>query len=393
MSLETTDTGEQRGGSTAGRSVVVDGRMLSQPQCFGIARVIVEMLKHFPSDTTVPVKLLVPDHVPERFSLSQLPNTVETVVCTSPVAAPYRFRGLAATLRRLNAGVFFSPYHALAPLWVPCPLVVAVHDCIFESDLRLTNGRARQLAYMANTARVLRQAVAVAVPSVATAAAIPGYYSSIPPVTVCRNGVDPASFVPAGPATIEEARRTLQLPDRFVLHVGSRRPHKNQAILLRALAQMDPSISLVLVGRLDPRANDPVDGLISDLGLVDRVRVLDGIPDDLLVATYQAASVFAFPSLAEGFGLPPLEAMAAGVPVVASAIPVVAEVCGNAGLLVSPYEPGKWVSALTELIESEELTKKLVERGYHAAANAGWESGAARLFDLLHRTAEGSIRR
>ena len=102
----------------------------------------------------------------------------------------------------------------------------------------------------------------------------------------------------------------------------------------------------MIVGAVDPRFRDPLPSLITDLGLLSRVRLLPDVPDEWLPAVYRAASVFAFPSLAEGYGLPVLEAMAAGVPVVASDIPALAEVAGSGALLVPPRDVAGWASAL-----------------------------------------------
>lgn len=367
------------------RGVVIDGRMLGQPQCFGIARVILEMVAHFPA-SDVPVRLLRPPVLPDWMSFDRLDPAVDVILTDVPVTAPYRVAGLTRLLRRLDAGVLYEPYHALAPLWAPCPMVVTVHDCIFEGDLRLTGGRARQWAYRLNTARVLRRAAAVTVPSTATAAAIGGYYRTVPDVTVCPNGVQSDAFR-TDRAAVDRAREELGLPERFVLNVGSRRPHKNQAVLVRALALMDPGVSLVLVGRPDPRAHDEVAAVVAELGLAGRVLELEAVPDHLLAATYRAAGAFAFPSVAEGFGLPVLEAMSAGTPVVASAIPVVAEVTGDAAVLVAPHDVRAWATALGAAVDDAALRATMIARGTAVAAAATWSRGADRLFALLAEVA------
>jgi glycosyltransferase involved in cell wall biosynthesis len=369
-------------------SIVIDGRMLGQPQCFGIARVILEMVAHFPAAGGTPIRLLRPPVLPGWMSFDRLPPFVDIVTSNAPITSPHRISEVSSQLRSLNAGVVFEPYHALAPLWAPCPIVVTVHDCIFEADLRLTGGRAKQLAYVANTARALRRAAAVAVPSTATAAAIGGFYRKVPPVTVCPNGVDATAF-DVDEAATDRARAVLGLPDRFVLNVGSRRPHKNQAVLLRALALMDSSVSLVLVGRPDPRVEDEVGRLTDELGLRGRVREIETIPDDLLAGTYRASGAFAFPSVAEGFGLPLLEAMAAGTPVVASALPVIAEVTRDAAILVSPHDPATWATTLTGVLNDRELRRTMISRGTRVATSAGWTVGAERLHALLTRVATG----
>jgi glycosyltransferase involved in cell wall biosynthesis len=378
--------------SRARSRIVVDGRMIGQDQCHGIARVTIEMLRHFPAPSDspahsdIPVTLIVPTDLGGRFSLDGLPDTIDVVPCSAPVGAPYRVVELTRLLRKVNAGVMFSPYHALAPLYTPCPLVVGVHDCILESDRRLVPGRVARSGYIANTVRVLRQAAGVVAPSQATASTLGAYYRNLPPVTVCRNGVAPAQFATEEGATspsVRELRLQYGLPDRYVLHIGSRRQHKNQSVLVEALSSLDPDVGLVLLGHRDPRVHDPVDGLIQRLGVQDRVHCLDSLPDAAMPALYQGAAAFAFPSTAEGFGLPPLEAMAAGVPVVASSIPAVAEVCGDAAILVSPYDAAGWASNLNRVLSDRALRDRLVLAGRAAAEQAGWETGAHALHALL----------
>ena len=365
--------------------IVVDGRMIGQDQCHGIARVTIEMLRHFPAHSDIPVTLIVPTDLGGRFSLDGLPSSMDVVPCAAPVGAPFRVVELTRLLRRVNAGVMFAPYHALAPLYAPCPLVVGVHDCILESDRRLVPGRVARAGYIGNTVRVLRQAAGVVVPSQATASTLGAHYRKLPPVTVCRNGVAPAQFSSqsADALSLRELRLQYGLPDRYVLHIGSRRQHKNQSVLVEALSSLDPGVGLVLLGHRDPRVHDPVDGLIARLGVQNRVHCLDSLPDAAMPALYQGAAAFAFPSTAEGFGLPPLEAMAAGVPVVASAIPAVAEVCGDAAILVSPYDPAGWASSLNRVLAERALRDQLIAAGRAAAGQAGWDTGAHALHALL----------
>ena len=116
------------------------------------------------------------------------------------------------------------------------------------------------------------------------------------------------------------ARARYQLPERFILAVGAHRPHKNHEVLVRALAAVPGDVGLVIVGYFDPSFRDPLPGLIAELGLESRVTLVPEVAEEWLPAVYRAASVFAFPSLAEGYGIPVLEAMAAGVPVVMSNI-------------------------------------------------------------------------
>ena len=371
------------------RPVVIDGRMIFQDQCHGIARVTIEFIRNLPAGGEREVVLvLAAGQQQDRFDIGDLGEHVTIEYCTSAIGRPWELRDLHRLLRRVDAGVFYAPYHALAPLRVPCPLVVGLHDCILESDRRLSGSFARATAYRANTMRTLRQAVAVVVPSQTTAALLPAFYGRVPPATVCPNGVDPM-FWQVGESAVAAARATFGLPERYVLHVGARRLHKNQSVLVEALAAMSEDVGLVLLGHHDPRIVDPLDELAARLGVSSRIVAVDDVDDAQLAALYAGAGVLAFPSVAEGFGLPPLEAMAAGVPVVASAIPVVAEVCEDAAVLVSPFSADQWACALQEVLDSPALRDRLVQDGAKVAAAASWQVGAARLYELLDDAAAG----
>lgn len=127
-------------------------------------------------------------------------------------------------------------------------------------------------------------------------------------------------------------------PGRLVLAVGAKRPHKNQAVLVRALRELPGEWSLVLAGHAEPYEHQ-LRTLAAELGVGERVRFLDGVTDAQLEGLYAAADVVALPTLAEGFGLPLLEALQRGKPIAASDIPVLHEVGGELPAWFDPHDP------------------------------------------------------
>jgi glycosyltransferase involved in cell wall biosynthesis len=172
----------------------------------------------------------------------------------------------------------------------------------------------------------------------------------------------------------EDFLSSNSLPSRFALFVGNIKPHKNIAGLLRAFAivrKKDPELSLLYVGQKDNFLTgfSGMQGLLESLGLRDSVFFTGIIDDASLVAIYNSAQVLVLPSFYEGFGLPPLEAMACGCPVVSSDIPSLREVCMDAALYVNPYSDEEIAGAVLRITADAggDLRQRLVESGYKRA--------------------------
>lgn len=187
-------------------------------------------------------------------------------------------------------------------------------------------------------------------------------------------------FHPAPPAEVEAFRRRQGLPERFVLYQGTLQPRKNVEALVRAYALLRSQGSddhiLVLAG---PRGwqYEPIFELTRQLGLEGSVTFPGFVPDDDLPLWYSSATVFAFPSRYEGFGLPLLEAMACGAPVVSSNASSLPEVVGDAGLLVDPSDVEGLCSALRRVLEDEPLRQALSAAGQARARTFSWRRTAS----------------
>lgn len=204
-------------------------------------------------------------------------------------------------------------------------------------------------------------------------------------------GVKPerVRVVPLGPghgfapvedaAVIEGVLTRLGVRPPFVVAVGRGYPHKNAAGLLRAfsvLRRFAPDVTLVLIGDRY-RTADPLSHLVEELGLGGWVTWTGFLPAAELNAVYSSAAAFAFASLAEGFGLPVLEAMACGAPVVASGRTAIPEVVGDGGVLVNPESPEEFAAALTRVILDDALRDDLRARGSERVKRFSWERCAA----------------
>jgi glycosyltransferase involved in cell wall biosynthesis len=206
----------------------------------------------------------------------------------------------------------------------------------------------------------------------------------IPPdmITSIHLGVDHGLFKIYPSDALEACRRDLGLPEKFILFVGTREPRKNLGRLVHAYAELpDPmqsEFSLVLVG---PRGWGESDSRGKKLG--SRVIVLDYLDPQKLALAYNLASVLIYPSLYEGFGLPPLEAMACGCPVVVSRAASLPEVCGEAAYYVDPEDVSSIAEGTNRVLSEEALKKSLISNGLERAKLFSWEKTARKTLDVF----------
>jgi glycosyltransferase involved in cell wall biosynthesis len=200
-------------------------------------------------------------------------------------------------------------------------------------------------------------------------------------VEVLYSGVD-ARFRPEGEAREREwLQARYGIGDQpYVLSVGTLQPRKNYIRLIRAFANLKPETSLVIAGGRGWLYED----IFSEAERHgDRVRILGFVDEADLPALYRSAALFAFPSLYEGFGLPVLEAMACGVPVVCSNASSLPEVAGEAGLLVDPLDTDGLAEAMRRVLEDSGLRREMIARGVAQAARFTWERAARQLVDVF----------
>ncbi|PRX44290.1 glycosyltransferase involved in cell wall biosynthesis [Prauserella shujinwangii] len=267
--------------------------------------------------------------------------------------------------------------HAPTPLAPPrAPrgrsLSVTVHDTVPWTHPETLTPRGVRW-HRAMIGRAARGADALVVPTEAVRGELAGFAAGPAPVHVVGHGVTtlPVAEPPAG------------LPPRYVLAVGTLEPRKGIDVLVAAMALLaEPEVPLLLAGQPGWGGLDPL-ALAREHGLGEhRVRVLGRLSDAELAAVLRGASVLAAPSLAEGFGLPVLEAMAAGVPVVHSDAPALAEVAGGAGRMVPRGDARALATALHEVLSSGPLAAGLAAAGRERAAAFSWRRAALAVWRL-----------
>jgi glycosyltransferase involved in cell wall biosynthesis len=285
---------------------------------------------------------------------------------------------LPVLLRRLRVDVLHSPHHHTPALAPGVRRVVTIHDVTFML-LPDRYPLSRRLYMETLTRASARVADAIITPSqvvrdeVVERLGVPAERVVVIPYAAAPQ------FTPVDEPTIEALRQKYRLPDRYVLSVGSLEPGKNRARLFLAYARLRAEglddCPLVVVGQPAWRYERDVE-LTGGLGLRDLVRYLGYVPSEDLPGLYSGATLFAFPSLYEGFGLPVLEAMACGTPVVASSTSAIPEVAGDAALLIDPRDADAIAEAMSRLLADEVLLGQLRARGLERASRFSWERTA-----------------
>lgn len=366
--------------------VGLDARKLRD---FGIGTYLRGLLRELPA-LWVPGELVIYLPTEAERRASPLAGVPGVTLAVEP-AAPYSARELVALplqMARHRLALFHAPHYVLPPLR-PCPAVVTVHDLI---HLRFPEQLPSPLASL--YARVMfriavRSARLIIAVSEATAREL-GERLGVPParVRVIPNGVDDRFRPAADPAGLTPLLARLGLERPYLLFVGNPKPHKNLPRLLDAFAGLDPKLGRLVLAGIPERDREAVSRAVAARGLGERVRVLGVLGEEAMPALYQGAELLVFPSLWEGFGLPALEAMASGTPVIAAARGGLPEVVGDAGLLVDPTDIDALRAAMYNLLSDFSHRGELRARGLARARLFSWRR-VAEATAAVYREARG----
>jgi glycosyltransferase involved in cell wall biosynthesis len=336
---------------------------------------------------------------PDELTVKEIAQTVTFPVFIRPVESlPFHQRfhrkGFLAndtqTLRRI---LYFARREGIdllhnvafvGPLASTCQFIVTVHDLSFlfypHSFRSLRRSYLRVFARM--SVRRARRVIAV---SESTKHDLVEVYGISPArIDVVHNGVD-GSFQPLPADQVAAFRQQSGLPDRFVLFVGTLEPRKNIVRLIEAYARLPKGRPpLVLVGGKG-WFYDEIFGRVETLELTDEVHFAGFVPAEDLPLWYNAADLFVYPSTYEGFGLPPLEAMACGTAVITSTASSLPEVVGKAGHLVDPTDTVALATAMEQVLGSRDLQEQMQAAGLVQAAGFSWKKAAQQTVDSYRR--------
>jgi glycosyltransferase involved in cell wall biosynthesis len=274
----------------------------------------------------------------------------------------------------------YDLYHAgafVAPVLLNTPMVVTVYDLTFmRYPERLTSARRLYLrAFTEFTCKRARRIIAISESTkqdIVDLLGIPAEKIDVTPL-----GYDRDVFYPLSSAAIDAFRNEKGLPERFWLYLGTIEPRKNLVTLIEAYAKLPESerLPLILAGGKG-WLTEPIFEAIERHHLSDSITLPGFIPTDDLALWYNSAECFIFPSVFEGFGLPILEAMACGIPVITSNVSSLPEVAQDAGMTLPPHDIDIWADALQKAFHDRDWRLAASERGLVIAQDFTWEKTA-----------------
>ena len=373
--------------------VGLDGSPLSD-QLTGIGHYTFELGRalaiNFPSDQfeLVSPKPFHPQIV-EQSERDRLPNLEFINPTSSNVRGRWWSFDLPRYLKRAGLDLFHGTNYEI-PLWRRRHTVVTVHDLssiLYPKLHRKPLARRMRL----RLPLAVKMARAVITPTEAVRSELCSHLNVKTNRVTAIHEAPRQNFRPMSPDESFGTRTRLGVEDDFLLFVGTLEPRKNLLTLLKAFAEVlrDSRFrpQLIVAGG-EGWLMEETFAFVRAAGIADRVKLIGYVNDDELRALYSSCRAFIYPSLYEGFGLPPLEAMACGAPVIGSRIAALTETIGDAAMLVDPLDVPSLGAAITDVCENEKQRKKMIAAGPARAAKFSWEK-AARLTHEVYRQVVG----
>ncbi len=324
--------------------------------------------------------------------IGPLPPTFQTIPFTQPDTTARGYFEFRLILRRLECDLVHIPHLFWMPRALPCPYAITVHDVLDHMSRTREKSGFRRSIHFHLTRRVLTGAARIFAVSQFTKSELEKLFG-IPPrrVEVIYNAVDERflhGHATAADRELIEQRYQVNYP--FLLYAGRISPHKNLVRIIEAFSALKaelakdnkfPDLKLIIIG--DELSKHPdLRRTVIKSGVQNDVRFLGFVPIEVLRIFYDMAKIFVFPSLYEGFGLPPLEAMVHGTPVVTSNTSSLPEVVGNAAVLVNPENVFEIRRALHRVLVDQLLRERMKQRSYEQSQQFSWEKSAKRVLQV-----------
>jgi glycosyltransferase involved in cell wall biosynthesis len=382
----------------------IDARFLAHPQRGGFKTYTENLIAALARVDQENEYILYLDRVPQSpATVPSCPNFSVRVVPGQLPLIGMLWREQVALARQIaqdQLDLFHSP-NLTAPLKPACPLVVTIHDMIWRFPEKFSSGKVRspkrklmEWYYRWVTQFAAQHASAIITVSHAAKQSIVKHLKLDEQRIFVTHEAASAIFRPINEAKrIDAVRHKYNLPAEFILAIGSADPRKNIQTLVQAYALLAPALRakhrLVIVWTHSFLAGE-LEHVIQTLRLNGQVQFLSSVSNEDLVLLYNAAALFAFPSRYEGFGLPLLEAMACGTPVIAANNSSIPEIVGDAAILFDAENAPAQAEAMTRGLSDAALRTRLIQQGIARAASFSWERCAGETLDVF-RYARASV--
>jgi len=370
--------------------IAVDARVVKKYP--GLGRYCINILKAL-AEIDVNNEYIVFTIEPKKMAFLNNRKNMKIVETDYPVLSYKTFYAFSSLINKFTPDIFFSSFQ-VAPLNVKCPMVIVLHDMMdlmYKDAFTHHNFFIRSgLQYFFKYAipRSVSKASAIITVSESTKHDLLKYFNiTKKKVVAILEGVE-ENFKPVTDVEVlYKIKKKYNLPDKFIFYLGSIKPYKNLHGVLESFSKLyengfNNNVKLV-IGGLKHFSVEGLSDKIEKLNIEDKVQRIGFIAEEDLPAVYSLSEIFLFPSIWEGFGLPVLEAMACGAPVITSNVSSLPEVIGDAGIQVDPYNITEISYNLTKLLEDAEMRKILSQKGIERAKSFSWIRAAEETLNVL----------
>lgn len=366
----------------------IDGRELLRNQITGIGRFLSNFLKYAPEIKPDWEFILFMNQHNAGADVPICPNLKQMVIPENWTFWWDQVK-LPKYLRKEKIDIFFSPYYK-APIFSPCPTVITIHDIAPFVKCRATFSRLhyghKRFALRIWSRFFARRATKnITVSNYSKKDIMNIFEISEEKIAVVYEGVR-EEFKPKEKEDVEKVKERYGIRGKYIFYIGNFEPHKNVEGILRAYSkinyELQKNCKLVIGGKKDGNFKK-IKRLCLNLKIKKNAIFPGFIEDADLPALYSGAEIFLFPSFYEGFGLPPLEAMACGTPVISSNRTSLPEILGDAPILINPQNPDEIAKAIENILTNENLQKELKKKGIKRAAQFSLEDMSKKILDIF----------
>lgn len=369
----------------------IEAQRIFRKKKHGMDMVALELVKHIPEvDTKNEYVVFVKDDE-DKACLSSFAN-VEVQVLPGASYPVWEQWILPKAAKNAKVDLLHCTSNT-APIFPGMPLVITLHDIIYLEKLHFKEGTAYQrfgnLYRRWNVPAVVKKAAKIITVSEFEKNRICEHFGfDTNQVTAVYNGVSRHFQRVTDAGLLKEARQKYHLPEKFLFFLGNTDPKKNVAGVLKALSILKSRNQLpykLLMLDINREYLQRVAGEIGDLSILDEITFTGYVPNKDLPAIYSQAELFLYPSLRESFGIPMIEAMRCGVPVITSTTSCMPEVAGGAALLCDPFDAEAMANSIIDLLNNQTKREELVKLGLERSQKFSWVENARQTIDIYHQ--------